>query len=84
MPKNRHVAAPPSDHFDGVRFFNPGQPVTDRALSEGLRWKLAERPAGWPTTVPIERDRPDTAPDQLTITMVGHATLLIHAGGVMY
>ncbi len=82
MPKNRYLAAPPSDHFDGVRFFNPGQPVTDRALSEVLRWKVGERPALWPKTVPVEQARPDPAPDQLTITMVGHATLLIQAGGM--
>ncbi|MFA6112534.1 MAG: MBL fold metallo-hydrolase [Sphingomonas sp.] len=82
MPKNRYLAAPPSDHFDGVRFFNPGQPATDRALSELLRWKFGERPARWPTTVPVDQVRPDPAPDGLTITMIGHATLLIQAGGV--
>jgi L-ascorbate metabolism protein UlaG (beta-lactamase superfamily) len=82
MPKNRYLAAPPSDHFDGVRFFNPGQPATDRALSELLRWKFGERPARWPTTVPVEQARPDPAPDRLTITMIGHATLLIQAGGM--
>jgi L-ascorbate metabolism protein UlaG (beta-lactamase superfamily) len=82
MPKNRYIAAPPSDHFDGVRFFNPGQPATDRALAELLRWKFGERPARWPTTVPVDQVRPDPAPDGLTITMIGHATLLIQAGGV--
>jgi L-ascorbate metabolism protein UlaG (beta-lactamase superfamily) len=82
MPKNRYLTAPPSDHFDGVRFFNPGQPVTDRALSEVLRWKLGERAALWPKAVPIEQACPDPAPDALTITMIGHATLLIQTGGV--
>lgn len=82
MPKNRYLTAPPSDHFDGVRFFNPGQPATDRALSQILRWKLGERPARWPKRVPVEQARPDPAPERLTITMIGHATLLIQAGGV--
>jgi L-ascorbate metabolism protein UlaG (beta-lactamase superfamily) len=82
MPKNRYCTAPPSDHFDGVRFFNPGQPATDRALSQILRWKLGERPARWPKRVPVEQARPDPAPERLTITMIGHATLLIQAGGV--
>lgn len=82
MPKNRYHDAPPGDHFDGTRFFNPGQPVTDRSLSEGLRWKLAERPARWPASVPVDQARPTPAPDRLTVTMVGHATLLVQAGGV--
>lgn len=82
MPKNPYHAASPGHNFDGVRFFNPGQPGTDRGLSEALRWKLGERPARWPITVPVDQARPDPAPDGLTITMVGHATLLIQMAGV--
>ncbi|WEK02545.1 MAG: MBL fold metallo-hydrolase [Candidatus Sphingomonas phytovorans] len=82
MPKNRYHTAPPGDHFDGTRFFNPGQPATDRSLSDILRWKFGERPARWPATVPVEQARPNPAPERLTVTMVGHATLLIQAAGV--
>ena len=82
MPKNRYHTASPGDHFDGTRFFNPGQPATDRSLADILRWKFGERPARWPATVPVEQARPDPAPQRLTITMIGHATLLIQAAGV--
>ncbi|MEJ8630211.1 hypothetical protein P0F65_10840 [Sphingomonas sp. I4] len=41
MARNRYYDGPPSDHFDGTRFFNPGQPDTDRGLRAILRWKLA-------------------------------------------
>jgi len=82
MPKNPYHAASPGHNFDGVRFFNPGQPGTDRGLSEILRWKLGERPARWPSMVPVDQARPDPVPDGLTITMVGHATLLIQMAGV--
>jgi len=81
MPKNRYHTAPPGDHFDGTRFFNPGQPGTDRSLGEILRWKRGSRPAPWPASVPVEPARPDPAPAGLTVTMVGHASLLIQAGG---
>lgn len=29
---NRYHQGPPSDHFDGKRFFNQGQESTDRSL----------------------------------------------------
>lgn len=41
---SRCYQGPPSDHFDGTRFFNPRQPSTDRTLADGLRWKLGNRP----------------------------------------
>ena len=53
MPRNRYYQGPPTDHFDGVRFFNPGQPSTDRGLPAMLRWKLAGGAARWPGSVPV-------------------------------
>ncbi len=32
MASNRYYHGPPSDHYDGTRFFNPGQESTDRGL----------------------------------------------------
>ncbi|MDB5706631.1 MAG: fold metallo-hydrolase [Sphingomonas bacterium] len=81
MPNPYH-SAPPSDHFDGTRFFNPGQPATDRTLSEVLRWKWGTRPARWPAMVLVEQVRPAASSDALKITMIGHATLLIQMAGV--
>lgn len=36
-----------SDHFDGVRFFNPGHHETDRRFRDILRWKFKESSAHW-------------------------------------
>lgn len=82
MPKNRYHSGPSSDHFDGMRFFNPGAPATDRSLAEVLRWKLAGGAATWPNAVPVTPARPTPRVDGLRVTMVGHATLLIQAAGL--
>ena len=81
MPQNRYYQGPPSDHFDGVRFFNPGQPPTDRSLGDVLRWKLGRGAATWPRSVPVTSAKPDARVDGLRVTMVGHASLLIQAAG---
>jgi L-ascorbate metabolism protein UlaG (beta-lactamase superfamily) len=81
MARNRYYDGPPSDHFDGTRFFNPGQASTDRGLSDMLRWKLGGRAAKWPASVPIVPAKPEARVAGLRITMVGHASLLIQAAG---
>ena len=82
MTKNRYYHGPLSDHFDGERFYNPGQPATDRSLLDVLRWQFGPRGATWPAAVPVRQVRPERRVDALRITMVGHATLLIQAAGV--
>lgn len=82
MARNRYHVGPPSDHFDGLRFFNPGQPSTDRALPDLLRWQLGGGRSRWPASV---ADRPAAKPlvrvPGLAVTMVGHATVLIQVAG---
>lgn len=82
MPANKYYHGPLSDHFDGVRFFNPGQPTTDRSIADLLRWRFGTRAAAWPTLVPVRPAKPEPRVDALRITMVGHATLLIQVSGV--
>lgn len=82
MARNHYYQGPASDHFDGARFFNPGQRSTDRGLGALLRWKLAGAAARWPASVPVTPARPEAAVAGLRITMVGHASLLIQAAGV--
>lgn len=79
---NGYYDGPPSDHYDGVRFFNPGHPDTDRSPRDMLRWKLREKAARWPKHVPVSPVVPETRVDGLRVIMVGHATLLIQAGGL--
>jgi L-ascorbate metabolism protein UlaG (beta-lactamase superfamily) len=81
MP-NRYYQGPPSDHFDGQRFFHPGLPTTDKPLSDLLRWKLHGKPVPWPKSVPARAGvRPPLHVDGLQITHIGHASLLIQVDG---
>lgn len=82
MTRNPYYDGPVSDHFDGLRFFNPGQPDNVKGLRALLRWKLAGRAAAWPRSVPIAPITPQPRVAGLRITMVGHASLLIQAAGL--
>src|SRR5271154_950134 len=72
----------PSDHFDGLRFYNPHHPNTDRGFRDLLRWKLKEKAAKWPRSVPAQQTIPDARVAGLRVTIVGHASVLIQAGGL--
>ena len=82
MTRNKYYAGPVTDHFDGTRFFNPGQPSTDRSLRDLWRWRRTSHRAQWPDSVPIITAVPEKSVDALRITMVGHATVLIQAAGL--
>jgi L-ascorbate metabolism protein UlaG (beta-lactamase superfamily) len=84
MPRsrNRYYQGPVSEHFDGTRFFTPGQPSTDRGLVDVLRWRLTSAAARWPKSVPVTPAKPDELVSGLRITMVGHASTLIQVAGV--
>jgi L-ascorbate metabolism protein UlaG (beta-lactamase superfamily) len=79
---NPYYSGPQSEHFDGVRFFNPAHPKTDRGLRDILRWKLTERAAPWPRSVPVRQAVPEAHVAELRATIVGHASVLIQAGGL--
>jgi L-ascorbate metabolism protein UlaG (beta-lactamase superfamily) len=82
MPHNPYYNGPASDHFDGERFFNPGEPDTDRGLGDLLRWKRAAPNNVWPGSVAVTPVVPDARVAGLRVTMVGHATLLIQIAGL--
>jgi L-ascorbate metabolism protein UlaG (beta-lactamase superfamily) len=79
---NPYYSGLPSDHFDGLRFFNPDHAETDRGFRDLLRWKLKERPAAWPRSVPVRQTVPDAHVAGVRATIVGHASALIQAGGL--
>jgi L-ascorbate metabolism protein UlaG (beta-lactamase superfamily) len=80
--ENRYYSGPTSDHFDGWRFFNPGQPPTDRSLRDLWRWRSERAAVEWPAQVAVTPTVPESRMEQMRITMVGHATLLIQVAGL--
>lgn len=77
-------SGPPSDHFDGERFFNPGAPA-GRSFGDFLRWQRTRQRTPWPQRVenrarpalPAQLDR-----GQLALTFVNHITFLLQFRGL--
>src|ERR1700726_1526214 len=70
---------PPSDHFDGHRFFNPGA-KTGRSFGDFLRWQRTRQRKQWPEWV-RNRAQPalpaQLAPGQVALTFINHITFLL-------
>jgi L-ascorbate metabolism protein UlaG (beta-lactamase superfamily) len=79
---NPYYSGLPSDHFDGLRFLNPDHAETDRDFRDVLRWKLKESRAVWPRSIPVRPAIPGLRVVGLRATIVGHASVLIQAGGL--
>lgn len=83
--RNPYYAGPPSDHFDGLRFFNPGG-SPPRDFRDLLKWQRQRSRAQWPRSVALPQGtaQPPARVDGagLRVTMVGHATLLIQTAGL--
>ncbi|WP_349537943.1 MBL fold metallo-hydrolase [Sagittula sp. NFXS13] len=47
-----------------------------------MRWRFGPKPAAWPEKVAVTPAKPATRIDDLTVTMVGHATLLVQMAGL--
>ena len=84
MTKNRYYDGPPSDHYDGTRFFLDGAAI-DKRSSDLFRFLLDSRFAPWPKRV----DDPPALPPlarvdgkALRVTSIGHATHLIQTAGL--
>jgi hypothetical protein len=80
--RNPYYRGPESDHFDGVRFFAPGQ-VADKALADILRWKAERGGTAWPKAYPspFPADRPPERVTGLRIVLIGHASYLVQVAG---
>ncbi len=86
-PSNFYYKGPKSDHYNGVNFFNP-EGVEPRKLTEVLKWQLSGGRAKWPDHYPSPFDKAKPATrvegDDIKITMIGHATLLVQVAGLNF
>ncbi len=77
----RRHAGPPSDHFDGERFFN-----TDPARQgEGsfIKWMLTRDRGAWPKWIEsTPGPKPPERVDDLRLTFINHSTTLIQIDGL--
>lgn len=80
--RNPYYSGAAGSNFDGTRFFNPGEPTTDRGLLQFLRWHFSGAAARWPKYVPSTQTVPTTREERLRVTIVGHATSLIQVAGL--
>ncbi len=79
----RNYNGPVSDHFDGVRFFDPdGSPP--KGIGDLLRWQMQGNRQTWPERAPSPSH--DTPPARVTqgirFSFVGHASWLIQTAGL--
>ena len=76
-------AAPPSDHFDGQRFFNPGVD-TDKSIADLWRWQRLRQRVQWPAALANPPALPlptHIVEGTAAFTFIGHSTYLIQVGG---
>ena len=80
----RYYDGPVSDHFDGLRFFDPnGTPPN--SLTRLLRWWTTRERVAWPAWAPSPySDRPPLRVDSAAwrISFVGHASFLLQTAGL--
>lgn len=75
---------PPSPHFDGSHFSNPGH-VKNSSVAGYLWLRLTSRQAVWPDHVPVDPLPPPPARvngNEALVTFIGHATVLLQVAGL--
>lgn len=80
----RYYKGPISDHFDGIRFFNPGFD-DDKKASDIAKWRREAQRAIWPVAVenkPYAKPVARVEGDAMRVTFIGHATYLIQTAGM--
>lgn len=76
-PRNPYYQGPVTDHFDGLRFFNPGG-IEPGGFRDLMRWQFGkDKRAKWPSFREGRAVKPDASVEDLRVTMIGHASLLI-------
>lgn len=82
---SRYYDGPVSDHFDGLRFFDPSG-MSPRSFADLLKWKLSGSGTKWPLTAPSRyTDHPPARVFHgIRVSFAGHASLLIQTGGLNF
>lgn len=80
---NSYYRGPVTDHFNGRTFDNPWSPMPNR-FGAFLKWRLTADRGPWPESVPVTPVRPPerVMGDELRVTHVGHATVLLQTQGL--
>ncbi len=81
---NAYYSGPESDHFDGIKFFNPGGPGP-KSIRQLVKWQFGERSEAWPDAFPSPHKDvpPPAAPgDAVRLTLIGHASYLVQTQGL--
>lgn len=80
-----YYQGPPSDHYDGARFFNPDPaPTGPRQGSVVDRLMNSEPQMVWPDAVPVNPSIPPRRVEgaEMVVTWIGHATVLVQTQGL--
>jgi L-ascorbate metabolism protein UlaG (beta-lactamase superfamily) len=81
----RYYSGPVSDHFDGLRFFDP-HGSAPKSFTDVVRWQLGKQRVAWPKRHPSPYS--DVPPPRLDnprdwrISYIGHASLLLQVAGL--
>jgi L-ascorbate metabolism protein UlaG (beta-lactamase superfamily) len=82
---NPYYAGPVTDHFDGTRFFVPGEKPVN-SFTNLMRWQFGSDPrASWPAVVPSTfNDVPPPRFESAGIrsVLIGHASFLVQVAGL--
>jgi L-ascorbate metabolism protein UlaG (beta-lactamase superfamily) len=74
-----------SDHFDGKRFFNPGQAPARHRLIQILKWRFGGERRAW-SPLPLDPGHPPppagVAPGTAALTFIGHSSFLLQLPGI--
>ncbi len=76
---------PPSDHFNGKTFTNPGGGSGGRGFGDLIKWKTTSHPAPWPARVEVAQRPVPAAPaqDGVAATWVGHSTFVLRTASAV-
>ena len=84
LKKSTYYVGPVTDHFDGIRFYNPWNPRKHSWLGF-IRWRMYYKSKPWPKHVEnVFFDQPPAhvKGSKLRVCFIGHATVLIQTQGL--